>query len=52
MKNRSKLFLFIGMIAFIIIGATFYIVIKPTDVVDTLVTDSDCFEIVVDRITL
>lgn len=52
MENRSKLFLLIGMVAFIIISATFYIAIKPKDVVDTLVTDSDRFEIVVDRITL
>lgn len=52
MENRSKLFLLIGIVAFIIISATFYIAIKPKDVVDTLVTDSDCFEIVVDRITL
>lgn len=52
MENRSKLFLLIGMFAFIIIGATFYIAIKPKDVADTLVTDSDRFEIVVDRIIL
>ena len=52
MENRSKLFLLIGIVAFIIISATFYIAIKPKDVVDTLVTDSDRFEIVVDRITL
>ncbi|MEN0588459.1 hypothetical protein [Kurthia gibsonii] len=52
MENRSKLFLLIGMFAFIIIGATIYIAIKPKDVVDTLVTDSDRFEIIVDCITL
>lgn len=28
MENRSKLFLLIGMFAFIIIGATFYIAIN------------------------
>lgn len=52
MENRSKLFLLIGIVAFVIIGTTIYIAIKPKDVVDTLVTDSDRFEIVVDRITL
>lgn len=52
MENRLKLFSLIGIVAFIIISATIYIAIKPKDVVDTLVTDSDRFEIVVDRITL
>lgn len=36
MENRSKLFLLIGMFAFIIIGATFYIAIKPKDKDDVL----------------
>ncbi len=36
MENRSKLFLLIGMFAFIIIGATIYIAIKPKDKDDVL----------------
>lgn len=52
MKKRLKFFVTIGVTVFVLISIFIYTFIQPKDVINTLVTDADRFEIAIDRITL